>query len=90
MYDPVMVTIDQDTIKFTPEGKIDVLDAIASLGAAQDPPALWQRLLLLNPELAALCQSYPFANQPPSLVADGDGWERIQAALFEFIVEVEA
>jgi len=90
VYDPVTLTIDQDTIKFTPDGKIAVLDAIASLCAELEMPNLWQRLISFHPELAEVCASYSFANQPPALVADGDGWEKIQTALFELLFTADA
>ena len=85
MFDPVTVIIDQDMIKFTPDGKIAVLDAIASLGTEQDTPALWRHLLALHPDLNGVCESYSFSNQAPVLVANGDGWEKIQSALFDFL-----
>ncbi|MDA8140890.1 MAG: hypothetical protein M0036_19755 [Desulfobacteraceae bacterium] len=90
MYDPVTVIIDEDPIKFTPDGRIDVLDAIASLGAEHDTQGLWRRLILLHPELSKVCGRYVFANQSPALVADAEGWEKIQAALFEFLIETAA
>ncbi len=87
MSDSITVVVDQEPIKFTPDGKVDVLDALTALCAGQDSAALWDRLLTQHPEFSRLCESYPFARQRPAIVTDAKGWEVIQAALFDYFLE---
>ena len=89
MVEPITVILDQEKIKFTPDGKVAVLDAIASLCAGKDIHALWESLLFHHPELVDLCESYPFSHQRQTLVTDGYGWEKIQAALFDHLLKME-
>jgi hypothetical protein len=87
MAEPITVVVDNERIKFTPGGKVAVLDAIASLCPGEDTQALWERLLRQQPELNGLCEDYPFSRRKSTLVTDGQGWEIIQEALFDYILE---
>lgn len=89
MPDAITVVVDQECIKFTPDGKVAVLDAIASLCADEDTTVLWKRLLIQHPELNGLCESYRFSRQRPALVTDGQGWEKIQSVLFDYLLDME-
>lgn len=89
MADPITVIVDHETIQFTPEGKIVVLDAIASLCGSAHKQKVWQDLLLQHPELDDVCEYYRFSPHQKELVTDGRGWETIQAALFDYMVEAE-
>ncbi|MGD9212658.1 MAG: hypothetical protein PVI90_17880 [Desulfobacteraceae bacterium] len=87
--DPITVILDQTQIKFTPDGKVAVLDAIASLCSDKDTHTLWEGLLTQHPELVELCENYPFSPKRQTLVTDGSGWERIQLALFDHLIDME-
>ncbi len=88
MADPITVVVDNEQIKFTPGGKVAVLDAIASLCPGEDTHTLWERLLEQQPELHGLCEDYPFSRQKSTPVTDGQGWERIQEALFTYMLDM--
>jgi hypothetical protein len=87
MAEPITVVVDNERIKFTPGGKVAVLDAIASLCPGEDTHVLWERLLSQQPQLNRLCEDYPFSRHQSTLVTDGQGWVIIQEALFDFILE---
>ncbi len=88
--DPITVVLDQKSVKFTPDGKVAVLDAIASLCAGRDHLMLWESLLVQQPELVNLCELYPFSSQACTWVTDRMGWDKIQSALFEHLLEKES
>ena len=87
MDDSVTVVIDEASVQFTPDGRVRVLDAIASLSGRDESVALWQSLLAQQPELSALCETYAFSGQTPALVTDSVGWEVIQSLLFDFLLD---
>ncbi len=85
--DAITVVVDHEAIKFTPDGKIFVLDAIGSLCSGKNIQSLWQDLLNRKPELAELCEAYPFSKKQSSLVTNSVGWEKIQDALFDHLID---
>lgn len=89
MADPVTVVIDQNTIKFTPEGKVDVVDAIASLSGNEKAAAetLWRRIQADHPEASDLFETSRFSGRTKTPVADGPGWLAIQALLIDYLLE---
>jgi hypothetical protein len=68
-------------IRFTPEGKVAVVDAIEALCAASEPERIWRDLVAAHPEIEALCETYPFAGAPPAEVVDAPGWLVIEDLL---------
>lgn len=77
----VILEMDGDRIRFTPDGKISVLDAISALSPFSDSGALWDWLASENPGILQYCQSYPFENEEAMLVVDSQGWDIILTAL---------
>lgn len=89
MREATTVVIDQDTIKFTPDGKVDVMDAIATLCGNDQKAAqkIWQRLIKEHPEAVDSFEDYRFSGQERTPVADSRGWSAIQAILFDYMLE---
>ncbi len=82
----VIFNLDQNLIRFTPEGKIAVIDAICALSDTQDADALWGSLLDDHPGLLQSCETYQFKAAAPTPVADREGWAEIEAVLFDYLV----
>ena len=78
-----LVDLGGTDIRFTPEGKVAVVDAIEALCASREPERVWLDLVAAHPELDALCETYPFADAAPALVVDAPGWSLIEDLLPE-------
>ena len=85
MYDHVSLTIEGDTIRFTPDGRLAVLDAIAALSEDESPACIWEILRRKNPQLEDILENYSFGEGDPVAVADSGGWEVIQGLLLDYL-----
>ena len=85
----VNLTLDQDEIRFTPEGKIAVVDAIEALTGAHDGTSVWENMVDGHPELHAWYDTYHFPTSEATPVVGSQGWEKVEALLFDYIVAME-
>ena len=81
----ITMQLDGDRIRFTPDGKIAVVDAIKALSTEDGADRIWESLKKECPEFKNLCQSYYFQENKTDAVVDGQGWEKIEAALLDYI-----
>ncbi len=79
--------IDGDPVRFTPDGKIAVVDAIKALSAGRSARRIWESLKSQRPEFKDLCQGYNFTGDQTDSVVDGEGWEEIENALLDYILD---
>ena len=79
--------LDQDRIRFTPEGKMALIDAIEALTGAEDGQSVWQSVKEGNPELESWCDTYRFTHTDNTLVVGRRGWEKVELLVFEYLVE---
>ena len=82
--------LDGDRVRFTPDGKIAVVDAIKALSARNGAERLWASLKAERPEFKDLCQSYRFNEDQTHSVVDGEGWGKIEDALLDYILDHNA
>ena len=68
-------------IRFTPEGKVAVVDAIEALCAGRKSEQIWRDMVAAHPEIDALCETYRFAGASPAKVVDAPGWSVIEDLL---------
>lgn len=78
-----------DPIRFTPDGKVAVMDAVRALGDSDHWTALWDRVVSENPDILRYCETYHFENETGHLVVDSEGWERIAILLFESMSDAD-
>jgi hypothetical protein len=86
MDEDLTLTLDACPIRFTPDGKISVIDAIKSLTGSDSPELLWESLKGRHPEILAHCEDHCFQETQRTEVVDGEGWEKIGALLFEHMI----
>jgi hypothetical protein len=79
--------LDNDQIRFTPDGKVAVVDAIKALSFLGDPETVWESLKAESPEINEVYQNYDFAESKSEAVVDGEGWEKIEAALLDYMLD---
>jgi hypothetical protein len=80
--------LDQEIVRFTPDGKVSVLDAIGALFDEEQPDSVWQKLKEDHPAIADLCQGYDFrpGTAGKAEVVDIEGWEIIEDKLLDYIL----
>ena len=79
--------LDRDRVRFTPDGKVAVIDAIKALSAREGAERIWESLKEERPEFKTLCESYHFQKNRIDSVVDGEGWEKIEDALLDYILD---
>lgn len=83
----VTLELDGDSIRFTPDGKVSVVDAIRALSAAEGAEKIWESLKKNNPEIADLCNDYVFKENERDCVVDHDAWELIANELLNYLID---
>jgi len=82
-----MMKLDGDRVRFTPDGKVAVVDAIKALSAVEGAERIWQSLKKERPEFKDLCERYNFQEDKIDSVVDGESWGKIEDALLDYIVD---
>jgi hypothetical protein len=77
--------LDGDCIRFTPDGRVAVVDAIRALSEQDGADRIWESLKQACPEFRNICQGYHFKAGQMDSVVDGHGWEKIEAALLDYM-----
>jgi hypothetical protein len=83
----VTMNLDGDRVRFTPDGKVAVVDAIKALSDLDGAERIWESLKTERPEFKDLCQGYNFKSNKMDSVVDSEGWEKIENALLDYILD---
>jgi hypothetical protein len=81
----LVVHLDDDPVRFTPDGKVSVLDAIKALTQMDCPKPLWDHLKRNHPEILGYCGSYSFQKGQSLPVVDNEGWDVIWPVLMTYL-----
>jgi hypothetical protein len=84
----VTVTLDAHRIRFTPDGKICVSDAIEALTGFDKGHRVWELLKKKYPEISDSFSLYQFQKNRAVPVADSRGWQKIQDIVFDYLMEL--
>lgn len=87
MHECVTLRLEDDTVRFTPDGRIAVVDAIGALSEAECPDCIWEDLKDKHPSIMAVCGDYTFPQEETVPVADSDGWRIIQTMLLDHLID---
>ncbi len=82
-----LLSLDQNYIRFTPNGEIAVIDAIKALSESDSAEEIWQRLKDENPQILSHCKQFHFSKNKSVMVVDRQGWEQIEILLFDYILD---
>ena len=80
-----VVHFDDDPVRFTPDGKVSVLDAIGALVHSGCPGDLWSDVKRKHPEITQYCASYSFQKRQSLPVIDTEGWNVLWAVLIDYL-----
>lgn len=78
--------INDDTVRFTPDGRISIADAVAALSGQDDSETLLESLTNENPEIFEQCKAYAFKGEDGILVADLTVWDKIVSLLADHLL----
>jgi hypothetical protein len=85
MEQAVTVHFDDDPVRFTPEGKVSVLDAIGALTQSGHPALVWECLKEEHPEILDHCENYRFQKGQRLPVVDKEGLEMLWMLLIDYL-----
>jgi hypothetical protein len=83
----VTVSLDQEDVRFTSDGRMSVLDAIRALTLSKSPERIWTDLKDKHPKLLDHCEERQVPHQGLLTVVDGEGWDMMWALLIAYILE---
>ncbi|MFO7785516.1 MAG: hypothetical protein ACQET7_12640 [Thermodesulfobacteriota bacterium] len=83
MQENIILEKGEDPVRFTPDGKVAVVDAVKFMRDSDHWTDLWNKVVEENPGILQHCEKYSFENESKQLVVDSEGWERIILLLFE-------
>lgn len=85
MEQALIVNLDSVPLRFTPDGKVSVIDAIRAVSSSDSPYYIWENLKAEHPEILIYCKDYSFQGEGPVPVIDSKGWERVWMLLPDYL-----
>lgn len=85
MAQPLILNLGSDPLRFTPDGKVSVVDAIRAVSNSDSPYSIWENLKAEHPEILLYCVDYSFQGKGPVPVIDSKGWERVWMLLPDYL-----
>ena len=82
--------LDGNRIRFTPDGRVAVTDAIELLCISDSPEDIWRQLTKRHPELLSYCTDYRFPETAGLKVINKNGLEKMETLLVELMLETAA
>jgi len=79
------VSLGNDLIRFTPDGRVSVIDAIQALSCSSRADILWTSLKSDHPDILTYCEEYPFKEGDLLTVTGTEGWEKIWMLLPSYL-----
>jgi hypothetical protein len=85
MDETIVFNLNNESVEFTPDGKVSVLDAIRILTNSDRPRSIWENLKTEHPEILTHCEDYPFQREAAVPVVNSEGWEKIWLLLIDYL-----
>ncbi|EFK08586.1 conserved domain protein [delta proteobacterium NaphS2] len=83
MEDLFNLELNDDTVRFTPDGRILITDAIHALAGGRDAKRVWQKIAAQNPDILEDCERHDLEDDDAVFFADMETWDRIVPLLAE-------
>ena len=77
----MVIDLATGQVRFTPDGRVSVHDAIQMVTGSKCPAVLWEKLISGRSQGLKHCEEYLFPGEGPIFVVDSEGWEMILALL---------
>jgi hypothetical protein len=85
----VTVSLDEQDVRFTSDGRMSVLDAIRALTLSKSPERIWKDLKDRHPKLLDHCEDRQVLHEGLLTVVDGEGWDMMWALLIAYFLEAQ-
>ncbi|MFB0520935.1 MAG: hypothetical protein ACETWD_05840 [Desulfatiglandales bacterium] len=85
MEQALIVNLDSVVLRFTPDGKVAVVDAIQAVSNSDSSYSIWENLKAEHPEILIYCEDYSFQGESPVPVINSKGWERVWMLLPDYL-----
>lgn len=82
-----VLSMQENSVRFTPSGEMAVIDAIKALSESDTAEEIWQTLKEENPEILSHCRRFHFSKNNSVLVANSQGWDQIESLLFKYLLD---
>jgi len=79
--------IGDSRVRFTPDGRVVVVDAIDALSDSICPTCVWEDLKRQHHRQAELCSTYQFGGEEALCVVDSEAWDVIEQVLLDYTLE---
>ena len=86
----MVFTLNNKSVRFTPDGKVSVVDAIRIVTNSNSPGAIWDTIKAEHPEVLMHCEGYSFQTEGPIAVVNSEGWETIWMLLPNYLLEMNS
>jgi len=70
MEQALIVNLDSVPLRFTPDGKVSVVDAIRAVSNSNCPYSIWETLKVQHPEILLYCEDHSFQGESPAPLID--------------------
>ena len=84
----MVFTLNNQSVRFTPDGKVSVVDAIRIVTNSNSPGAIWDTIKAEHPEVRMHCEDYSFQIEGPISVVNSEGWETIWMLLPNYLLDM--
>jgi hypothetical protein len=81
------IRLEGSSVRFTPAGEVAVVDAIQALSGSDRAGLIWQDIRKAHPKIDGRCHDYSFRKNASAEVIDNEGWEKIEEALINYIID---
>lgn len=78
----MQIKLDDKPVRFTPDGKLYIVDAIAALAQIHPAADLWETLKKEKPQVKQYVDYRPGEGDEPRPITDSNGWDHIQEGAF--------
>ena len=85
----LIVNLDNQPIRFTPDGKVSVVDAIKMVTGSDNPWSIWENLKAEHPDLLTHCQEHASQSEGAVPVVGSEGWEKIWTLLLDSLPKLD-
>ena len=87
MEQPLILNLESVPLRFTPDGKVSVVDAIRAVSNSRCPTTIWENLKAAHPGILIYCEEYSFQAGDPLLVINSTGLEKVWMLLPDYLVD---
>ena len=83
---PVTLKMGDESVRFTPDGQVSIIDAIRALGGDDESEALWESIKSKNPEILEHCEPYSFGEGKTAFVTGTEAWDEFIILLADHLL----